>query len=233
MSAELRRLLQRAAAGSGPPPDVDAILNQIRRRRHRRVALSAGTGVLAFVIAGAMLWPRTEHTGVAGSSSSCQKSAAPDVTRYSPAYVPPGYRDVTSVDAQLSSSAFLIPGSRPSVGVISERTFENWMHFRLNLEVRRVSMVGSFRNSEEASTRRISKGRVSSFVLPCRGRASVWTDDASPGPPSPQGPRRVTYLVLPLDADTEAILRAEPPTADVAGPTVVQLVKVAQSVAVR
>jgi hypothetical protein len=233
MSAELRRLLHTAAAESGPLPDVDAIIAQLRRRRRRRVALSASTSVVAVLVAGATLWPGNQQGRVAvgRQSSTCLKSAAPDISRYAPGYLPPGYKDVTPPGAKRPGPAFVTPNARPKVGVISAQTFENWVHFRLNLEVRRVSEVGSFRNGEEASTRRISKGRMSSFVLPCKGRVSIWTDDASRDPVSPQW-RRITYLVLPLDANTEAVLTAEPPTPNAVGPPVVQLVKMAQSVAV-
>lgn len=232
MSAELRRLFHTAAAESGPLPDVGAFIDQGRRRR-RRVVLSAGTSVLAVIVAGATLWPENQplRAAAGGPPPTCANSATPNISRYAPTYLPPGYKDVTPLEAKSPSAPLLTPDGRPNVGAVSAQTFENWVHFRLNLEVRRVSVVGSFRNGEEATARRISKGRMSSFVLPCRGRASLWTDDANRDSVSPPSWRRITYLVVPLDADTEAVLKAEPPTPNAVGPSVVQLVKMAHSVA--
>ena len=69
MSAELRRLLH-SAAETGPLPDVDAIVAQVRRRHRRRVALSVGVSVLAAVIAVATFWqPKQEARDDRGESA--------------------------------------------------------------------------------------------------------------------------------------------------------------------
>jgi hypothetical protein len=215
MSTELRQLLHSAAAEPGAMPDVDAIVTRVRRRRRRRVALSASTTIVAALVAGAMFWPGNEQ------ASSCPKAPAPDISRYAPLYLPPGYTGVTP------------PGAEKQGPAVDAQAFENSIRFRLNLEVRRLSVFGSFRKSAEASARRASRGRTSSFVLPCKGRVSVWTDTVDRPPIAPASARRITYLVLRLDPDTEAVLRAVPPTPDVVAPPVTQLVKMAQSVALR
>jgi hypothetical protein len=226
MSTELRQLFHTAAAEPGAMPNVDAIVTRVRRRRRRRVALSASTAIVAALVAGATLWPGNQQARVAvgSAASSCPKAPAPDISRYGPLYLPPGYKGVAPPGGETQD---------PAVGVTNAQTFENFFQFRLKLEVRRLSVVGSFRKSAEATARRISRGRTSSFVLPCKGRVSVWTDDADRGPIAPESARRITYLVLRLDPDTEAVLKAEPPTPDVVAPPVTQLVKMAQSVALR